>query len=554
MEEWSRYFSWFPMKVSVEEEATRIEDQGVGEEVMIVTMDHVEEMTGSDSRRPAVAMAGDPRHPVGTATSGARRRAARRSTEPPRRRVRARRPLTDEHLLERADVTAGSTEAAVVARIFDRRRTAHAALYVAELRDLAALWSAGDDEDEHALHALAASAALRSTIGRGEGRLRDAHLAVTDLPRCLARVESGALPADWFDGLIRHARPLTAVQRAQLDERVAAWDTPSITPETFRTHLRLLAAWFHPADPDSTPEAKRDVTVRPSEDGDGTACLSVVGPALEILDMSRRLDAAARAVQDEQRHLLESGALDQRRSAPFDIDDRVRETGRPLPLGAIRYALLVRSLIDTGGIEVPGSPFRLSVVVPALTLLGRSSAPATMEGTTPIPPAMARDLAARAPAWERVLTDPVTGEFLPVASTTYRPTRAMTEHLRLLDPICAVPGCTRTVSGVGEVDHIEEFDHEHPEQGGPTTPENLHWLCQLHHALKTAGLFDPERDADGRTRWNLGGLITVEDARHGDLVTQELTRDLTLAWDEYQARKRAHERRSEDRADPDPPF
>src|SRR5699024_2338736 len=138
-----------------------------------------------------------------------------------------------------------------------------------------------------------------------------------------------------------------------------------------------------------------------------------------------------------------------------------------------------------------------------------------LDGTIPIPPRMARELVARAPAFERVLTDPVSGQHLPSASTTYRPTRAMAENLRLIDPVCAVPGCTRNVMTIGETDHIEEFDLEDPARGGPTALENLHRVCRTYHRMKTAGLLDPERDqGSGITRWRVGGLAVCETARN----------------------------------------
>jgi hypothetical protein len=206
-----------------------------------------------------------------------------------------------------------------------------------------------------------------------------------------------------------------------------------------------------------------------------------------------------------------------------------------MPLAALRYAILTRSLLETGVVEVPEPFFRLSVVVPVLTLLGRSHAPATLDGTIPIPARMARELVAKAPAFERVLADAATGAYAHAASSTYRVSRAMAENLRLIDPVCAVPGCQTAVMTVGESDHIEEFDLEHPARGGPTDLENLHRLCRRHHRMKTMGLLDPERDeTTGVTRWRIGD-VTVCDARlDGDLVTRELAARLRQSWERYE--------------------
>lgn len=237
-------------------------------------------------------------------------------------------------------------------------------------------------------------------------------------------------------------------------------------------------------------------------------------------------------MQDAQRHALEDG-----REIPFDLDGDAAATGKHLPLSALRYAILTRTALGTDGIEVPEPAFRLSVVVPVLSLLGISHAPAVLDGTVPIPAGMARELVAKAPAFERVLADAATGSYLPAASRTYRVSRAMAENLRLIDPVCAVPGCSRNVMTVGESDHIEEFDLEHPARGGPTAIENLHRLCRHHHRMKTAGLLDPVRDeATGVTRWRIGDLAVCESRPEGDLVTREFAEQLEAAWDRYLTR------------------
>src|SRR5699024_1045159 len=163
-----------------------------------------------------------------------------------------------------------------------------------------------------------------------------------------------------------------------------------------------------------------------------------------------------------------------------------------------------------------------------------SNAPATLDGTIPIPPRMARELVAKAPAFERVLTDPVTGDHLHTASRTYRPSAAMAGNLRLIDPVCAVPGCHRKVMTVGEMDHLEEFDLEDPARGGPTTVENLHRLCRRHHRMESAGLLDPVRDRDtGTARSRIGAAAVGDDAANPDLVTRELSDRLRDAWQRY---------------------
>ncbi|GAB4097155.1 HNH endonuclease signature motif containing protein [Brachybacterium horti] len=467
------------------------------------------------------------------------------------RAVRGRSEVTEENVAIRADLSEDAVRAEALRRIHRRRRGAAAMLYVEEMKDVALLWDekAGDEGD---YLALAAGVALRARLGQATYQLRRAHMGVPDLPLSLEKVATGDLPTRWFDDLLRAVERLSSAQRHRVDAEVAGWELATLSPDRFRTLVRLLVTWVDEvAALGPTAEETRDVSLDHSHIDDGTATLTVTGPAPEILDLAKRLDAAAHAIQDQQRHALARIAAGETGvEIPWDLHGQAARTGKRLPLGAIRYLLLTRGEIDTQGVPVPAAGVRLNLVVPVLSLLGRSDAPATLEGTIPIPAGMARELAAQAPSFQRVLTDPITGEFLPVASTTYRPTAAMREHVLLIDPVCAVPGCERHIAESGEVDHVEEFDHLRPENGGPTMPHNLHGLCWSHHDAKTERYIDPERSGDGkRTRWNIGGLTATEVTTNRDLVTQSLAESYSRYWDDYVQRRRAAEERARARAE-----
>jgi hypothetical protein len=63
------------------------------------------------------------------------------------------------------------------------------------------------------------------------------------------------------------------------------------------------------------------------------------------------------------------------------------------------------------------------VTVPVLTLLGQSDEPGNLDGYGPIDPQTARDLAAQAPEFHRMLTHPETGVVLSLGNTKYTPRR-----------------------------------------------------------------------------------------------------------------------------------
>ena len=455
-----------------------------------------------------------------------RERTPHEGTEPPRRVVQARTPLTPDGFIARAQVEPGSFEAHVSRELFSTHHE-EARRYAEQLRKLAMLW---DDTDEDGdTYAILVAEARRITLNQARTALRDACTAVTCLPRTLARLEDGDLPASWFEQLLRRVRGLTPDQCRQLDERVADWDLKNIRSDRFSRELGMLITWFGSHAVQGTPPDQRNVALDTGPMHDGTASLLIAGPIHEILDFSHRLDAAARAVQRTQRHALEDGS-----PIPFDIDGDAERDGHPLTLAALRYAILTRSMLDTGGIEVPGSRMRLNVVVPVMTLLGESEAPGTIDGTIPLPAPMARHLAAGESTWYRILTDAADGAYLPLPPKRYSPTPAMQEHLRLLDPVCAVPGCTRNVCTVGEADHIEEYDHAHPERGGPTSLENLHRLCWKHHDMKTRGLLDPVREPDGSTTWTVAGIARLNARQNRDLVTPYIAEELQRSWEIYE--------------------
>ena len=475
------------------------------------------------------------------------------ATEPPRRVVRARTPLTPEGFIARAQVEPGSLEAHVSRELFATQHE-EARRCAAHLRKLAMLWDETDDDGD--TYAILAADALRITVSQAETALRDACTAVTCLPRTLARLEEGDLPAAWFEQLLRRVRRLTPDQQLQLDERVADWDLKNLRSDRFSRELGMLITWFGSHAVQGTPADQRNVALDTGPVHDGTARLSITGPIHEILDVSHRLDAAARAVQRQQRHALEDDS-----PIPFDIDGAAARDGHPLTLAALRYAILTRSMLDTGGIEVPGSRMRLNVVVPVMTLLGESEAPGTIDGTIPLPAPMARHLAAGESTWYRILADAADGAYLPLPPKRYSPTPAMQEHLRLLDPVCAVPGCTRNVCTVGEADHIEEYDHTHPERGGQTSLENLHRLCWKHHDMKTRGLLDPVREPDGSTTWSVAGIARLNVRQNRDLVTPYIADELQRSWEIYEemlaweeARRRGLLHDDDPDPDPDPPY
>lgn len=120
----------------------------------------------------------------------------------------------------------------------------------------------------------------------------------------------------------------------------------------------------------------------------------------------------------------------------------------------------------------------VAVTVPVLTLLGIADEPGHLEGYGPVDPATARELAARAPSFARVLTHPETGVVLSVGRDRYAVPADLKTWLRLRDETCRFPGCARRAQRC-DIDHVVPWH-----RGGTTDHDNLVHLCRRHHRLK----------------------------------------------------------------------
>ncbi|MEP9391727.1 DUF222 domain-containing protein [Gordonia sp. VNK1] len=84
-------------------------------------------------------------------------------------------------------------------------------------------------------------------------------------------------------------------------------------------------------------------------------------------------------------------------------------------------------------------------------------------------------------------------------SDPYRLSTALDTFIRIRHGECVIPTC-RDSAFDGDCDHVHEYDHEHPDRGGQTTPDGLNAKCRGHHLQKTHSrwLDDQYRDENGR--------------------------------------------------------
>ncbi|MDV7197470.1 DUF222 domain-containing protein [Rhodococcus kroppenstedtii] len=124
-----------------------------------------------------------------------------------------------------------------------------------------------------------------------------------------------------------------------------------------------------------------------------------------------------------------------------------------------------------------------------------------------------RDLAADPRTVIRPLGD---GSDTPLPATQpsnpYRPSAALDAYIRARDLFCTWPGCNRPARD-GDLDHITEYDHTHPEKGGQTSAHGLGAKCRFHHLLKTFGDFVDDQYPDPTDPSRLIRTITIPDGR-----------------------------------------
>ena len=174
---------------------------------------------------------------------------------------------------------------------------------------------------------------------------------------------------------------------------------------------------------------------------------------------------------------------------------------------------------EAGGGPAPETPLSTSsaarpdrrptvvVTVPALTLLGAGTEPATLDGYGPIDLDTARRLAGEARSWVRVLTHPLTGAPLALDRSTYRVPTALRRWLGVTSPTCVFPGCARPARDC-DLDHLTAWS-----DGGATDDDNLAPECRHHHRLRHESRWAPSRAPDtGEMRWTspLGAEIAED--------------------------------------------
>ncbi len=243
------------------------------------------------------------------------------------------------------------------------------------------------------------------------------------------------------------------------------------SPNRLRSAARAIAASIDPESPTRLRRLAAEAhTVRVHDLDDGLARLIADLPAPLAYAIHDRLTQTAHHVRDTRAAVLDC-AQNLTESAP---DARTIDQLRADVLADL---LLTATPSAHGDTEVTTRiTGRIQVTIPLRSLAGATDEPGILAGYGPVDPALIRDLAARAPGWDRVFTDADTG--LPVAVDRYRPDARLKRYLSARDEHCRFPGCRRPA-------HTCDIDHTiDAARGGSTDPCNLAHFCKRHHVLK----------------------------------------------------------------------
>ncbi|WZO48507.1 HNH endonuclease [Microbacterium sp. LWH11-1.2] len=334
------------------------------------------------------------------------------------------------------------------------------------------------------------AAALRVSDRTVQARMADAVWRVERFPLVWAAQGSGRISAAHARAICDAAEHLEdATDRDSYSAEMVAF-AESESPNRVSRRGRRVAERFQPRSMDerhADAREKRSVWVK--DTGDGMTQLGLLGPSALVHGVFERLTAMAKAVR--------SSASEQDHDAVQEQSVRGADTRT---LNQIRADIALDLLLsgapaghDTPDELLAAITASVSVTVPVTSLMGRATAPAELNGRTPMDLATARRLAGAASGWDRILTHPITGALLSV--DRYRPSAELRRHLRARDQRCRFPTC-------GHAATHSDIDHHHDAaRGGATTVENLGHLCRRHHVLKHHSPWHVEPLGDGTYAW-----------------------------------------------------
>ncbi len=364
------------------------------------------------------------------------------------------------------------------------------------------------------------AAALRLPDRSAENLVHESQSLLRELPATMAALADGEISYRHAQVMIDHADSLPESTRRSFEDSALPFAT-KLTASRFDRKARVLRERAHPESIEVRNGAcrdRRELSLQPARDG--MSWLNAYLPAASGQAIHNRLTDIARglAAPDETRTLTQlradvfcdllidgetdGGSLDSAAGAGAAADaaaaagadagaddDADSVGGAAVDPDATKQALARRRRLGHG------IRARVLITVPVLTLLGSGTEPAVLEGYGPIDLDTARELAADAPGFVRVLTHPETGAVLSLGRDRYPVPPDLRAWLRLRDETCRAPGCG-TAARHCDLDHTTAW-----EENGLSNHDNLAHLCPKHHDQKHHTRWSVEHHTDGDLEW-----------------------------------------------------
>ncbi|WEO79051.1 DUF222 domain-containing protein [Cryobacterium sp. SO2] len=355
----------------------------------------------------------------------------------------------------------------------------------------AAAYSRWDDRDVARRTIVSETACLLRVAERTVERMLDQSLWLMCAPATFEALSAGEISH-------RHALALVDQMRTLPDEDQAAFEE-AVLPAAktmplgrFTDKARRLRERQHPESiVTRTTNAFAERRTYWEAAPDGMGWLHWYGTAHDTTAAYDRIDSMAV-------NLKKAGEPASSSTAPAaDADEEQKKRSRDQLRADLTRALLLDGITPDGlGAGIRGT---VMVTVSVFTLLGLDEEPASLEGYGPISPEAAREIAAHAPTFTRLLTHPETGVVLSLGTTQYKNTKAMKKWLRIRDETCRFPGCSRPAVR-SDVDHTQGWA-----DGGGTDSDNLAHLCEPHHRLKHLSQWRVTQEPGGILLWTSPG-------------------------------------------------
>lgn len=337
----------------------------------------------------------------------------------------------------------------------------------------------------------------------------DAQELVHHFPNTLNALYNGEILSQHVRVIRREARIITDHTRLARYEETVLAHARTQTPNRLRPIARRRAEQLTDTNLVERHElatAVRDVFVHPLDDG--MAQLTAILPAPIAYGIQDRMCQLARAVNTANKAQAKATQLD---------PDGLSGADRRL-VGQLRADIFADLLLTghptahsgTGG-NLDAIQARIQLTIPFLALLPQDQVanlhkdnPALrhlagvngtpiLAGYGPIDAQTAKELTKNAPGLDRVIVHPITGSVLEV--DRYRPNQDLRRFLAARDLHCRFPSCRASLNRC-ETDHTIDAA-----LGGPTTADNLAYLCRRHHTLKHNSAWTVVQKENGHQIW-----------------------------------------------------